>query len=386
MDRRGFISTMVAGSAAVLVPGLFSGCNRQPLAALEGWSAPQDVHDIRIVVLSYALLAPNPHNKQPWIVDLRQPGRIELYVDPKRLLPETDPLYRQIHVSQGTFLENLHLAAAHFGWRADIEYFPEGMYGNTVLERRPVAAIELVRVATLAHDPLFDAILRRQSNRRVFLDRSLSQQQIDGIRSIVPDGLDFSFAMTSDPAQHIRLTEFATEAMRIEVVDKKRIAESVAMFRFSDDELTAHRDGFGAPQMGAKGVRKYLIENIFISRKSFLAADSSFGEQSTEGSRKQAASAAAFGWLVSKNNTRLDQIVAGRIYNRINLMASAQGVAIHPMSQVLQEYAEVSSLQQQFKQYIGVQETQTVQMFFRLGIAEPVQHTARRRVVDLLVT
>jgi hypothetical protein len=376
---------MTEGSAVMLVPGLFSGCDRQPLAALEGWSAPRAMDDIRLAVLSYALLAPNPHNKQPWIVDLRRQGRIELYVDPERLLPETDPFYRQIHIGQGTFLESLHLAAAHFGYRADIEYFPAGMYGNTVLEHRPVAAIELVGVTTRERDSLFDAILRRQSNRRVFLDRPLSQQQIDGIRSALPASLpDFSFGLTLDAAQRSGLTEFATEAMRIEVADNKRIAESVAMFRFSDDELAAHRDGFGVPQMGAEGVRKYLIENVLISRKSFLAPDSSFGEQSAGGSRKQAASAAGFGWLVSKNNTRLDQIVAGRIYNRINLMATAQGVAIHPMSQILQEYADVAALQQQFKRYLGIPEPQTIQMFFRLGIAEPVQHTARRRVEDLL--
>lgn len=387
MDRRGFIKAMTEGSGAVLLPGLCSGCDRSPPAALEGWSGPGKTDDIRIAVLSYALLAPNPHNKQPWIVDLRRSGRIALYVDPARLLPASDPPYRQIHIGQGTFLENLCLAAAHFGYRASVDYFPEGMYGNTMLEHKPVAAVELERVPALERDPLFDQIPRRQSNRRVFLEQPLSPRQIDGIRSIAaatPPG--FRVGIATGVEQRGPLAEFATEAMRIDVADKKRIVESVDMFRFSDAELDAHRDGFGAPQMGAAGIRKYLIENLFISRKSFLADDSSFGAQSVDGIRKQAGSAPAFGWLVSESNTRLDQLLAGRLYNRINLTATALGVAMSPMSQVLQEYAEMGALQRHFKNYLGVEKTHTVQMFFRLGIAAPVRHTARRKVEDLLAT
>lgn len=392
MDRRTFIKVAAAGSGFTLVPGLFSGCGERPVAALEGWNAPQRHDDIRIAVLSYALLAPSPHNKQPWLVALNERNRIdenarmELYVDPQRLLPETDPPYRQIHIGQGTFLENLALAAAHFGYRADIDYFPRGMYGNTVLEQKPVAVVDLVATGTSTTDPLFEYVLQRQSNKRVFADRSLSDAQIDDIRAVLEGHApDFSLTVATDAARRRRLVEFATEAMRIEVSSRRRIAESVAMFRFNDEELARYRDGFGVPQMGADGIRKYLIEQWFISRESFLADDSTFAAQSVDGTRSQAQSAAAFGWLVSKCNTRLDQVVAGRLYNRIALTAAAQGVAIHPLSQVLQEYADMTALQQRFKTYLDVPEDATVQMFFRLGIADPVRHTARRSPSDLLM-
>jgi hypothetical protein len=41
--------------------------------------------------LSFALLAPNHHNRQPWIVDLGAAHTVTLYADTGRLLPETDP-------------------------------------------------------------------------------------------------------------------------------------------------------------------------------------------------------------------------------------------------------------------------------------------------------
>ena len=37
--------------------------------------------DARRFTLAHALLAPNPHNRQPWIADLREPGRLHLVCD-----------------------------------------------------------------------------------------------------------------------------------------------------------------------------------------------------------------------------------------------------------------------------------------------------------------
>jgi hypothetical protein len=51
-------------------------------------------------------------------------ARSALYCDHTRLLPETDPHSRQIMMSQGTFLEVLHLAALQQGLRADIGAVP----------------------------------------------------------------------------------------------------------------------------------------------------------------------------------------------------------------------------------------------------------------------
>lgn len=386
MKRRDVIKVMAAGSGIVLIPGIFTGCDRQPFTALDGWRGPDATEqDIRIIVLSYALLAPNPHNKQPWIVDLKSPERFDLYVDPNRLLPETDPPYRQIHICQGTFLENLSLAASHFGYRSDIEYFPQGLYDNMTLEQRPVASIRLTRSASENSDPLFESILKRQSNNRIYTDNPLSIRQIEDIRAVVaPAFSNCTLTITTDPVQRKKLVGFATQAMAIEVSEKKRNEESIAMLRFNDEEVESHRDGFGVPQMGAEGLKKYLVEHFLISRESFLAEGSSFGAQSIEGVRAQAESAAAFGWLVTKTNTRLDQIMVGRVYNRINLTATSLGVAMRPMSQVLQEYSDMVALQKEFKKFLAVEDDHTVQMFFRLGIAEPTRHTARREVADII--
>ncbi len=89
VNRRSFIKVIAGGSSIILIPSLLGGCsNGDAEIWLEGWNGPMvDETDIRWIVLSYAILAANPHNKQPWIIDLTGPNSLDLYVDQQRLLP-----------------------------------------------------------------------------------------------------------------------------------------------------------------------------------------------------------------------------------------------------------------------------------------------------------
>lgn len=387
MKRRNFIKIMALSACATSAYGLVYKYADKDSHALEAWNGPSKVeNDIRILVLSYAILAPNPHNKQPWLIQMKGDNSFDLYVDPDRLLPESDPPHRQIHIGQGTFLENLSIAARNLGYRPKIDYFPEGMYGNDTLEEKPVASITLIQDPFVKPDILFNYILRRQSNKRIYDKKPLAQSQLADLTAALDyDTNDYGFNISTNVLVLEQLSEMLTEAMSIDTSDQQRDDESLAMFRFNDGELEQHRDGFGVPQMGADGVRKLIIENLFISRKSLQQDRNSWRAQSTEGARKQAESAAAFGWLTSSNNTRLNQIEAGRMYNRINLAATALGIAIHPMSQILQEYPDMQSLQHKLKDFLGVPNDHTIQMLFRLGIAEDVTHSARRPVEDMFM-
>ena len=126
MNRRNFIKITGLGLGSVALSSSVIGCNDAKSGDDFGWNGPDKLKtDIRMQVLAYAILAPNPHNKQPWVIRLTGPTSFDLYVDPERLLPETDPIHRQIHIGQGTFLETLSIAASGLGHRAIVEYFPQ---------------------------------------------------------------------------------------------------------------------------------------------------------------------------------------------------------------------------------------------------------------------
>ena len=115
-DRRQFIRLM-GMSAVLFAPTLVtSGCAAVPDEANGPWrEAGRTVDDVRLWALSHAILAPNPHNRQPWIADVRRPGEVLLYRDRRRLLPQTDPFDRQILIGYGCFIELLVQAAAQRG-------------------------------------------------------------------------------------------------------------------------------------------------------------------------------------------------------------------------------------------------------------------------------
>lgn len=384
MQRRDFIKVMAAGSTVALLPSVLTACGDNAETALEAWNGPMPSEtDIRRIVLSYAILAPNPHNKQPWLIDLTGPKSFDLYVDRSRLLPETDPPYRQIHIGQGTFLENADLASRKYGYRMDVDYFPKGHYGNSVVEEKPIASVSLTQDAKISADPLFDQITARQSNKRVYEGAQVSTEQLAELRGAIKHS-GISLTLTNQAEKHAKLAAILKQAMEIETADKARDAETVAMFRFNDDELRHYRDGFGVAQSGMTGIMKFVAEAFFLDRETTERDSTDFSQQAIKITADQANSATAFGWMTTPTNNRLDQVKTGRAYERINLRATELGLAMHPMSQVLQEYSDMNELQREFLAYLGIPYGHTVQMLFRLGFAEPVTHSARRYVKDII--
>ncbi len=249
MNRRGFIK--VFGTGAIIAAALPTvGCSSDSSSPTK-WRPTHEYDDIRKTLISYAMLCPNPHNKQPWTVSFVADDTILLYVDQTRLLPETDPVHRQIHIGQGTFIESLVVSASNFGILANIEYFPQGEYNNQSIEFKPVAAIRLQKSTNVQADPLFAQLLTRQSSKGEYESTQLNSTKTQAIADIASAD-DFSYRMVDKPEQRKQMADMLTKAMAIEEQNKARSLETIAMFRFNDEEFAKYRDGFGLPQNGVK--------------------------------------------------------------------------------------------------------------------------------------
>lgn len=386
MDRRNFIRVVGLGVATATLSSTLSGCSAETNQVDYGWNGPSESEsDIRLKLLAYAILAPNPHNKQPWLVKFISNGNLALYVDQTRLLPETDPIARQIHIGQGCFLENLSIAASHYGYQVNIEYFPEGEYSNREISYKPVAYIKLIKDSTVQEDPLYKQLLIRQSNKREYDNSLLTKEQKLQLNNL-PLAFNNHLTIADNDQDKHYLQQLLTEAMRIEGESKKRDLETIKMFRFNDQEVQQYRDGFGLAHAGVSGIKKLFVETFLLDRASTEKDSTNFSKQSVDITRSAAQSTSTFALLVSNGNTRLDQVKAGRDYCRLNLTTTSMGLAQHPMSQVLQEYDDMSALQSEFRHYFSIDEKHTVQMLIRLGKAEKTLHTPRRLVTDLLTS
>jgi hypothetical protein len=89
--------------------------------------------------------------------------------------------------------------------------------------------------------------------------------------------------------------------------------------------------------------------------------------------------------MVTEANDRVTQVNAGRAYARVQLAATAQGLAMQPLSQALQEYPEQQKTYAEIHALAGATlPGQTVQMWARVGYAEAVTAAPRRALEDFI--
>jgi hypothetical protein len=337
----------MVGGGIVLAAGAgpLAGCSvfEVPPSAVEAWHGPPQDMDLRHSVLSYALLAPNPHNMQPWMADLGTSGEITLRLDTQRLLPATDPYGRQILMGAGAFLELMAMAAAERGHRAEVVLFPEGEPGER-LDTKAFAKVRLVADAGMVRDPLFARVLTRRTDRRTYdPTRGLVAADAELLRAAVgtlPVRLGLAGradASATDAARVDAIRAIAREAWRIELTSEAPMMESMRVLRVGSSEIDQYRDGIAITSpfvvvMGKAGL---------FDRSKFPSPDS----QATAGQIKDfdaiTASTPAYLWLVTEANRRAQQIDAGRAYVRVNLAGVAAGLAMHPNEQALQEYPQM---------------------------------------------
>ena len=382
MKRREALVGLGVAGAMLAIPAL-AGCGTSTTVALQPWSGPPpDEADVRMKALSYAVLAPNAHNTQPWSIALRGNDEIFLYVDRTRLLPATDVPFRQAHVSQGTFLELLVIALSAYGRQAEVTLFPDGEYSNTTIEDRPVAGARVLAEAA-PEDPLFSQITRRRSNKRPYdPDRRPTHVELESLKRCIADGA--SLLVTDDPGARARLAVICADAMAAEVKSRARNVETAKWFRFSNQEIEEKRDGFGLEHNGKSGFERWFAETFVLGREKSGDPEGLFARGAVDMAKQQASSAPAFGVLTTTSNTRSAQVLAGRAYARVTLTTQALGLAMHPMSQALEEYEDVAPVKARLEREVALAPGGAVQMLFRLGHSEETPHTPRRSVRDMM--
>ena len=375
MNRRQILRLTGGGFVAAALPVL-NGCSgAMPPEAIAAWQPPADDLNLRRWVLSHALLAPHAHNLQSWLVDLSEPDAIVLRMDMQRLLPETDPLARQLVISQGTFIEILDMAARQRGYRTEVTPFPEGAYSAEAPDTRPSARIRLVRDAGVQPDPLFAQVFRRHTNRGAYESRVPEVSALQAMQASTT-GLPVTLGWVTreQEAAMARHRQIAMDAWRTELVTPRTLLESYKVLRIGPKEIAEHRDGIA---LNSPVVRALTAVGLF-DRSKASAADSSELKDQIDKFNTRIAGTPAYCWLSTRANDRVTQLLAGRAYVRVQLAATAHGLSMHPLSQALQEYPEQAAHYQAAHELMGGT-GQTVQMWTRLGYASEAGTPAPRR-------
>jgi hypothetical protein len=379
MDRRNFIR-LAGGGMAVAAAGGLAGCSTDyPAEAVSAWSGPAESVDLRRWALGYAILAPNSHNRQPWVADLREPDAITLFVDRERMLPMTDPWFRQIVVSQGTFVESLAIALRERGLDPAVQLFPQGEFAPREVDDRPVARITWNTGAV--QDPLFAQLLRRHTAKVDYdTTRPVALATLEALATSFSDER-VRFGGTVEPQRVEALRQLCIDAARVELLTPRTVMESIQLTRVGPKEIARHRDG-----ISINGLLPRLAAMVgAFDREHPPAEGSTAFNQMMSSFEGHGRSAMGFVWLttpVVAGRSRSAEVAAGRAYMRLQLKATELGLQVHPMSQAPQEFDEMKPYYEQLHRLVAGRPAseEVVQMFCRVGYCAPQQHTPRRGV------
>lgn len=183
--------------------------------------------------------------------------------------------------------------------------------------------------------------------------------------------------MPNGEKEYQYLNEQTIEANRIQSyrdVAEKELSEWI---RFSGKDAERYNDGLTTASMEIEGVSGWVVRN-FYTKSSVMKND--FREKTIDNVRKQISRSAGWMLLTSKDNQVATLLETGKRMQRLFLKVRERNIAIHPMTQILEE----ASTKQVLNQSIGISDN--IQFILRVGyIKDYPDPVTLRRPVDWLL-
>ena len=179
-------------------------------------------------------------------------------------------------------------------------------------------------------------------------------------------------AGTANAAKVTDLRNLGWRGHVIEIETPRTLQESIDLMRLGRAEIEANPDGI---DLGGPFLETLNLTGL-LTRESMADRTSESYRQGLEMYRALFDNTPAFVWLATAGNTRRDHLAAGAAWVRMNLAATGLGVAMHPISQTLQEYPEMAALYAEAHERLA-NPGETVQMLGRLGYGPTVAPSPR---------
>lgn len=315
-----------------------------------------------IQIANYASKAPSGHNTQPWKFHITD-STITIVPNLEVALPVVDGNNRELYISLGCAVENVCIAAGHFGYATHIiEYSIEAII------------IELTQTLSdlTIEDPLFHQIEKRQTNRSIYNGRKISDGTLQQLQSIPKEeGVQFYFTEIGTPLAET-ITGYIMKGNEIQMADTAFKNELFSWMRFNKKQVEATGDGLSYSVFGNPPLPQLLarpIVSLFLTPNAQNKSD-----------KKKIDSSSHLVVYTTQQDTLKEWINLGRTLQRFLLKATEIGVSYAFLNQP----CEIATLASDLQKKLPVNKEHPT-LIIRIGYAKQVPYSPRKKVEALLI-
>lgn len=340
-------------------------------------------------ILEAGVQAPSGSNSQPWRFEVSG-DEVLAYMIPEKDHPVLNFRDRGTLFATGCLIENMVIAAGHFGIKASVKIFPDQK------EKKLVAKLSFSRGDAVT-EALFESIKKRATNRKPYEIRELPHGVLDMIGDIPQELGDGAMAIPLiEDRSKIGLLASAASVNEIvmfenETLHKLFFEELV----WTEREEVEKKSGLYLKTMELKPPQAAALK--LFRRWPFMRAANRLLRAArgiAKGNASGYAACGAYGAVISENTDEAF-VNAGRAVERAWLIATANGLSFHLQTGInflwMRLVAEgIPGLSEEHTRLIreeyekiatalGVNEGKIVSALFRIGYGgEPSARSSRR--------
>lgn len=307
-------------------------------------------------LVRFAVLAPSSHNSQPWRFEVTE-NEILVKPDMQRALPKSDTNNRQLFISLGCAIENLLVAADYYGLATQINYQNDGAV---------ISLQEIRQESSQDKNHLIFSILKRHTNRNPYENRMPDEHFLTWIKNLANSEMRID-CITDQNAKN-KIADIVVAA-GIAAMDDDGFREELS--RYMKSNLT--RASVGMPMFGFGMATPVSLAASFMLKRFNM---NKLSHKQDEKLLKEHTPGMVV--ISTKGDNSGTWIQAGRIYEKIALMAERNNIKTAPMAAAIQ----IRDFYQDLQKTLNI--SYRPQIFFRIGYSDKItNHSPRLSVSEV---
>jgi len=305
--------------------------------------------------IAAAVRAPSPFNTQPWrfIVDGAQ---VDVLLDRDRVLTVADPDAREARLSCGAAVFNLYLALRDNGHSARVTLLPDRARPDLLARVR----VGGPREATSTERALAEAVPRRHTNRRPFLDRPVPVAARTALEAAARQS-DARLELVDASGRYDAIAGLIRRAEHIQATDERFQAEA----EHWTGRAAGHTDGVLASAAGPPAEPEGAVPLRYI-RGSEALPPRPYEQQPLLAA------------LLTRGRSDRYDVQAGVALQHVLLSATSRGLSASFLSQPLEVPATRAALAELFR------DEGEIHTLLRIGYGHPSAGVPRRPLGEIV--